>query len=121
MSLRTKILLMIGLTFTVLCGSAALLLYQVVYGNLRQLEQRNLANNIARLDEAQAARPVANEAELRAAITEFIAPDKAAQLAGNAWVVTSGGAEAVEKTVSATIAALDRHAGLTAPDRAPSR
>ncbi len=52
MSLRTKILLMIGLTFTVLCGSAALLLYQVVYGNLRQLEQRNLANNIARLDEA---------------------------------------------------------------------
>lgn len=52
MSLRTKILLMIGLTFTVLCGSAALLLYQVVYGNLRQLEQRNLVNNIARLDEA---------------------------------------------------------------------
>lgn len=66
------------------------------------------AGMIARLDEAEAARPVANDIELRGAITEFIAPDKAAQLAGNAWIVTSGGAEAVEKTAAAALRALDR-------------
>ncbi len=53
----------------------------------------------ARLDEAQAARPVTSAKELADAVADLIAPDKAAQLAHNAWSASSGGAEVTERVV----------------------
>ncbi len=44
------------------------------------------------LDAAGAARPVADRAELASAIVDLIAPDKAAELASAAWLVSTGGA-----------------------------
>lgn len=63
---------------------------------------------LQRLGEARATRPIGSPGDLCAAVAELIAPDKAALLAGNAWMSTSGGAEAVERIVTATLGALDR-------------
>ncbi|MBS0565554.1 MAG: 3-deoxy-D-manno-octulosonic acid transferase [Proteobacteria bacterium] len=68
------------------------------------------ADAVQRLSEARATRPIASADDLRAAIADLIAPDKAATLAGNAWLATSGGAEAVERIVAAALGALDRDA-----------
>lgn len=62
----------------------------------------------ARLSAASAARLVKTPAELAEAVSDLIAPDKAAILAHNAWSVSSGGAEVAERVVGmiATILAL---------------
>ncbi|WP_126975150.1 3-deoxy-D-manno-octulosonic acid transferase [Frigidibacter oleivorans] len=62
----------------------------------------------ARLAGAKAARRVSGEAELAEALVDLIAADKAATLAHNAWVVTSGGAGAAEAAARHILAALDR-------------
>ena len=54
----------------------------------------------ARLAEARALRLVRSPPALAEAVADLIAPDRAAQLAHNAWVATSGGAEAANAVVS---------------------
>lgn len=51
----------------------------------------------ARLGEARATRLVASAGELAVALAEVIAPDRAAQLAHNAWAASSGGAEVTDR------------------------
>lgn len=51
----------------------------------------------ARLGEARATRQLENPADLSRALTELIAPDRAAQLAHNAWAAASGGAEVTDR------------------------
>ena len=53
----------------------------------------------ARLADAFAARRVASGPDLADAITDLIAPDKAAFLAHNAWAAASGGAEVTERVM----------------------
>lgn len=53
----------------------------------------------ARLGAANATRPVASPEALAAAVCDLISPDKAAQLAHNAWAMSSGGAEVTERVV----------------------
>lgn len=65
------------------------------------------AEALGRLADARAARRVQDRDELRAAIADLIAPDKAAILAHNAWVVTSGGTEVAERLVAAVFQAMD--------------
>ncbi len=69
------------------------------------------AADYARLDEARAARPIAMPLGLGEALADLIAPDRAAQLAHNAWAVTSGGAGAAAAVAQAILAELDRAAG----------
>jgi 3-deoxy-D-manno-octulosonic-acid transferase len=64
----------------------------------------------ARLDEAHAARLVANPAALAEAVADLIAPDKAAQLAHNAWAASSGGAEVTERVLQIILDLMDAHA-----------
>jgi 3-deoxy-D-manno-octulosonic-acid transferase len=59
-----------------------------------------------RLHAADAARLVNTPAELSDAVSDLIAPDKAAVLAHNAWSVSSGGAEVAERVVRRISAAL---------------
>ena len=59
------------------------------------------------LGEARATRAIGSADDLCAAVAELIAPDKAAILAGNAWMATSGGAETVERILAAALGALD--------------
>lgn len=65
------------------------------------------AAQYARLTEARATRAVTDGASLGEAVADLIAPDKAAILAHNAWVVTSGGAGVAERVTRAILAALD--------------
>lgn len=51
----------------------------------------------ARLREARATRQLASPADLPRALAELIAPDRAAQLAHNAWAAASGGAEVTDR------------------------
>lgn len=52
-----------------------------------------------RLETARAARGIASPEALIDALTDLIAPDRAAQLAHNAWMVASGGAGTAEMVV----------------------
>lgn len=61
----------------------------------------------ARLAEAQATRRVMDEDGLALAVTELIAPDKAAVLAHNAWAASSGGAEVTERVMQALFQRMD--------------
>ncbi|MCX8509130.1 MAG: 3-deoxy-D-manno-octulosonic acid transferase [Rhodobacteraceae bacterium] len=61
----------------------------------------------ARLSEARATRQLAGGEGLCATIADLIAPDKAASLAHNAWVASSGGAEVAERVVQILFATLD--------------
>ena len=61
-----------------------------------------------RLGEARAARALADPQDLCAAVADLIAPDKAAQLAHNAWAASSGGADVAERLVQVVLAAIDR-------------
>ena len=58
-----------------------------------------------RLETAHACRGIRTEDDFADALADLIAPDRAAHLAHNAWLVSSGGAGAVE-TVAGGIAAL---------------
>lgn len=60
-----------------------------------------------RLTEARATRQLAGPQDLSLAVADLIAPDKAAQLAHNAWAASSGGADVAERLVQVTLAALD--------------
>ena len=62
----------------------------------------------ARLDEARAARALSTPLALGEALADLVAPDRAAQLAHNAWAVTSGGAGAAAAVAQAILAELDR-------------
>jgi 3-deoxy-D-manno-octulosonic-acid transferase len=59
--------------------------------------------SVDRLVDARAARRVVDRDDLRAAIADLIAPDKAAVLAHNAWVATTGGLDVAERTASAVL------------------
>lgn len=65
----------------------------------------------ALLAEARAARLVAGPDALAEAVTELIAPDRAALLAHNAWAASSGGAEVTDRVAGAVLAALDARRG----------
>jgi 3-deoxy-D-manno-octulosonic-acid transferase len=66
------------------------------------------AGRLARLAEARALSPVRDAAGLAGAVGELLAPDRAALLAHNAWMVTSGGSEVTERIAEAIVAELDR-------------
>lgn len=53
----------------------------------------------ARLDAARASRSLRSAEDLAEAVSDLIAPDKAAVLAHNAWQVSSGGAEVTERVM----------------------
>lgn len=65
------------------------------------------AADYARLGEARAARLLADENALAPAVADLISADKAAMLAHNAWVVTSGGSGVAETVVRRILALLD--------------
>jgi 3-deoxy-D-manno-octulosonic-acid transferase len=64
----------------------------------------------ARLEEAGAVRRVATPEALASAIADLIAPDKAAQLAHNAWAASSGGAEVTERVMHIILDLMDTRA-----------
>lgn len=73
----------------------------------------------ARLHAARAAFRVSGPEGLAEAVGEFIAPDRAAQLAHNAWQVSSGGAGATERVMQIAFTLLDgRQARGAAGERA---
>lgn len=57
----------------------------------------------ARLIEARATRMVDRAEDLSRAVTDLMAPDRAAILAHNAWAVSSGGAEVAERVARAVL------------------
>lgn len=61
----------------------------------------------ARLVEARAVRSLTGAQDLCTAVADFIAPDKAAGLAHNAWAASSGGADVAERLVQVVLSALD--------------
>ena len=65
------------------------------------------ADAYRRLADARATLQLAGPQDLCLAVADLIAPDKAAQLAHNAWAVSSGGADVAERLVQVTLAALD--------------
>ncbi|RWR33872.1 hypothetical protein D2T29_06330 [Sinirhodobacter populi] len=68
------------------------------------------AAEYARLETARAARQVTDARSLGEAVSDLMAPDRAAMLAHNAWVVTSGGAGAAEAVAHAILSVFDTHA-----------
>lgn len=62
------------------------------------------------LDDARAARPVANAEALATAVTELSQADLTAALASAAWTVSTGGAEVTMSICAPVLAALDREA-----------
>ncbi len=66
----------------------------------------------ARLDDARAARLVADPEALAEAVADLIAPDKAAQLAHNAWAASSGGAEVTERVLQIILDLVDANVPL---------
>jgi 3-deoxy-D-manno-octulosonic-acid transferase len=58
-----------------------------------------------RLAAARASRLVRDTAALAAAVADLIAPDRAAQLAHNAWTASSGGAEVADRLARSLVAA----------------
>lgn len=73
----------------------------------------------ARLAAAEAARRVAGAAELADALVELLNADKAAQLAHNAWLVSSGGAGASEQVMGLVRMALAERLARADKARAP--
>jgi 3-deoxy-D-manno-octulosonic-acid transferase len=65
-----------------------------------------------RLSAARASRQVRDGAALAAAVADLIAPDRAAQLAHNAWTASSGGVEVGDRIALALIGAAMRPGGL---------
>jgi 3-deoxy-D-manno-octulosonic-acid transferase len=61
-----------------------------------------------RLAAARASRLVRDSAALAAAVADLIAPDRAAQLAHNAWTASSGGAEVADRIARSLIDAATR-------------
>lgn len=71
----------------------------------------NVTQNITQwqqLDGANAARVVANAGELAATMAEFTQPDVIAHIAGNAWTVSTGGAEVTQRIAAPVLAALSK-------------
>jgi 3-deoxy-D-manno-octulosonic-acid transferase len=82
--------------------------------------QRGHAAAYARLTEGRALRLVRNAASLGEALGDLIAPDRAALLAHNAWIATSGGAEVADRVAEALAALIDRRRGAGAPKATPA-
>jgi len=68
----------------------------------------------ARLGAAKATRAVSDAEGLKLAISDLISPDKAAELAHNAWAVSSGGAEVTERIARMLLDALGAAGGKAA-------
>lgn len=68
-------------------------------------------NVFGRLGAARAARAVGNAADLGDAVSDLMAPDKAARLAEAAWSVVSDGAEATERVLTIIRNLADRATG----------
>lgn len=68
------------------------------------------ANTFARLREARAAREILTPGELGEAVSDLLAPDRAARLAHAAWTVASAGAEVTDRVIALIRAALDERA-----------
>ena len=68
----------------------------------------------ALLADARAARLVAGAEGLGDAVTDVIAPDRAASLAHNAWAASSGGAEVTDRVAEIVLATLDGGRGKVA-------
>ncbi|WP_290684360.1 MULTISPECIES: 3-deoxy-D-manno-octulosonic acid transferase [unclassified Haematobacter] len=64
----------------------------------------------ARLGRGGAARVLRGAPEFGSALSELLAPDRAAQMAHNAWEVTSSGAEVTDRVVELLLRALDEAA-----------
>ncbi|TMV94645.1 3-deoxy-D-manno-octulosonic acid transferase [Thioclava sp. BHET1] len=62
-----------------------------------------------RLENAHACRGIRSASDLPDALADLIAPDRAAHLAHNAWLVSSGGAGAVETVAGGVAALLEGH------------
>jgi 3-deoxy-D-manno-octulosonic-acid transferase len=60
---------------------------------------RNFADIYSRLETAGGARAVTDSETLAVAVTELLAPDRAAEMARAAWDVSSAGAEVTERTM----------------------
>lgn len=61
-----------------------------------------------RLQDAGAARPVADQESLAWALELLLSPEKVAEMAAAAWEVTTNGAEATDRVVELAVEALDR-------------
>ncbi len=77
-------------------------------------ETAAFAGDYARLEAARAARAVTDAPSLGEAVSDLMAPDRAAMLAHNAWAVTSGGAGAAEAVAQAILSIYDARAALAA-------
>lgn len=60
-----------------------------------------------KLQQMGATYPLDGPADLPEAVSQLIAPDRAAQLAHNAWAASTGGAEVADRVVAAIVAELD--------------
>ena len=65
------------------------------------------SRSFAALGEARAPRELKSPSELGEAVADLLAPDRAAQLAHNAWSVTSCRAEVTERILRLLIKAID--------------
>lgn len=70
------------------------------------------ADAYGRLSDASAGRLVRNALDLGEAVSDLMSPDKAAQMAHNAWAVTSSGAEVTDRVVNLLLDIVD---GVEAP------
>ena len=70
------------------------------------------AANFGRLGAARAARAVSNGRDLAEALSDLMAPDRAARLAQAAWAVASEGAEVTDRVVAELRGILDGEGGL---------
>lgn len=69
------------------------------------------AGAFASLSEARAVREIRAAADLGEAVGDLLSPDRAAQLAHNAWAVTSSGAEVTGRVAHLLLQALDSRRG----------
>jgi 3-deoxy-D-manno-octulosonic-acid transferase len=60
----------------------------------------NFGSEFGRLSAARAMRAVGSAGEMADALSELLAPDRAARLASSAWAVASDGAEVTDRVIS---------------------
>lgn len=85
-------------------GAASALGSAILHGpNVHDFKSR-----YARLDAANAARQVKDEAALASAVQDLLAPDKAAAMAHAGWEISTSGAEAMERTMALVYDALNK-------------
>ena len=75
----------------------------------------------ARLGQAEAARLLRGSPQLATGIGELLAPDRAAEMAHNAWQLTSSGAGVTDRVVDYLLALVDRPKAEDRPEAAEAR